>query len=1064
MPFTIANLDGTQNGVVQYDSGGNEKGVPANPVRVDPTGTTTQPVSATTLPLPTGAATSALQTSGNASLSSMDAKTPALGQALMAVSTPVVIASDQSAVPVSAASLPLPAGAATEATLSAINTKIPASPAQEHVAAASPHAVRLTDGAAFYKATTPSDTQPVSGTVTANAGTGTFTVAGNKTNNGVAPGATNVGTLPAVATAAAPTYTEGNQAALSTDLTGAVRITGSISASNPSVSATGAAVPGSATYGGMDVGGNLTGLTGTANGLKVDGSAVVQPVSDNSGSLTVDTPQLPAALVGGRLDVVVGASLPAGANNIGDVDVLTVPAPLSTTGGGTEAAALRVTLANDSTGVLSVDDNGSSLTVDGTVTGNQGTAAAGSSAWPVAITNTADTVVKPGDAVNNAVRVNIVAGAGSGGAAQADKSSFVEGTTQFTPVGGVFNETITADPTEDQAAAARITAKRAVHTNLRSSAGTELATAGAPLRTDPTGSTAQPVTDNGGALTVDTAQLPAALVGGRLDVVVGAALPAGANNIGDVDVASVPAPLSTTGGGTEAAALRVTLANDSTGLLSVDDNAGSLTVDTPQLPAALVGGRLDANVGTWLGSTAPSVGQKTMANSLPVALASDQGAVGVSGTVTANQGTAAAGSSAWPIAVTNTADTVVKPGDAVNNAVRVNIVAGAGSGGVAQADKSSFVEGTTQFTPVGGVFNETITADPTEDQAAAARITAKRAVHVNLRSTAGTELGTAGAPVRTDPTGSTAQPVTDNGGSLTVDTAQLPAALVGGRLDVVVGAALPAGANNIGDVDVASVPAPLSTTGGGTEAAALRVTVASDSTGLLSVDDNAGSLTVDTPQLPAALVGGRLDVVVGAALPAGTNNIGDVDVLSVPAPLSTTGGGTEAAALRVTVATDSTGVLSVDDNAGSLTVDTPQLPAALVGGRLDGNVGAWLGSTAPTVGQKTAANSVPVVVASDQTTLPVKEVRSSTSSVTSVAQNAASVTLLALNANRLGATIVNDAVSILYAKLGATASTASYTVRMRPYDYFEVPFGYTGIIDGIWAAAGGGNARLTELT
>lgn len=52
-------------------------------------------------------------------------------------------------------------------------------------------------------------------------------------------------------------------------------------------------------------------------------------------------------------------------------------------------------------------------------------------------------------------------------------------------------------------------------------------------------------------------------------------------DIGNVDVATVPAPLSTTGGGTEAAALRVTLANDSTGLVSVDDNAGSLTVDAP---------------------------------------------------------------------------------------------------------------------------------------------------------------------------------------------------------------------------------------------------------------------------------------------------------------------------------------------------------------------------------------------------------------------------------------------------------------------------------------------------
>lgn len=35
--------------------------------------------------------------------------------------------------------------------------------------------------------------------------------------------------------------------------------------------------------------------------------------------------------------------------------------------------------------------------------------------------------------------------------------------------------------------------------------------------------------------------------------------------------------------------------------------------------------------------------------------------------------------------------------------------------------------------------------------------------------------------------------------------------------------------------------------GGGTEAAALRVTIASDSTGVVSVDDNAGSITVDAP-------------------------------------------------------------------------------------------------------------------------------------------------------------------------------------------------------------------------
>lgn len=60
----------------------------------------------------------------------------------------------------------------------------------------------------------------------------------------------------------------------------------------------------------------------------------------------------------GDVDIL---SIAAGDNNIGNVDIVTVPAPLNVVGGGTEAAALRVTLANDSTGVV---------TIDGTVTAN----------------------------------------------------------------------------------------------------------------------------------------------------------------------------------------------------------------------------------------------------------------------------------------------------------------------------------------------------------------------------------------------------------------------------------------------------------------------------------------------------------------------------------------------------------------------------------------------------------------------------------------------------------------------------------------------------------------------
>lgn len=63
-------------------------------------------VDITSSALPSGAATATNQVTGNTSLSSIDTKTPALGQALMAASSPVVIASNQSAIPVTTSSFP----------------------------------------------------------------------------------------------------------------------------------------------------------------------------------------------------------------------------------------------------------------------------------------------------------------------------------------------------------------------------------------------------------------------------------------------------------------------------------------------------------------------------------------------------------------------------------------------------------------------------------------------------------------------------------------------------------------------------------------------------------------------------------------------------------------------------------------------------------------------------------------------------------------------------------------------------------------------------------------------
>lgn len=122
----------------------------------------TQPVSAASLPLPAGASTSAAQGTGNTSLGNIDTKTPALVSGRVpvdgsGVTQPVSGTFWQATQPVSAASLPLPSGASTEATLALIKAKTD----NLDVALSTRAVTGLTD--AQIRATA----LPVSGTVTA---------------------------------------------------------------------------------------------------------------------------------------------------------------------------------------------------------------------------------------------------------------------------------------------------------------------------------------------------------------------------------------------------------------------------------------------------------------------------------------------------------------------------------------------------------------------------------------------------------------------------------------------------------------------------------------------------------------------------------------------------------------------------------------------------------------------------------------------------------------------------------------------------------------------------------
>lgn len=231
----------------------------------------------------------------------------------------------------------------------------------------------------------------------------------------------------------------------------------------------------------------------------------------------------------------------------------------------------------------------------------------------------------------------------------------------------------------------------------------------------------------------------------------------------------------------------------------------------------------------------------------------------------------------------------------------------------------------------------------------------------------------------------------------------------------------------------------VSTGSGASGTGTLRAILATDQT-VIPVSDNGGSLTVDGTVSANASQTGTWSVRnqdgVGNALasatgaPAGSEQA--LIVRNIPS-------GTQAVSGTVT-ANAGTGPWPVTDNGGSLTMDTPQLPAALVGGRLDENVGAWLGSTAPTVGQKTMANSIPITLASNQSdvnvavnsfaaSLPVSNTAGTINrDGLAVSVGVVSTTCLAADPSRQGCSVcvAPNATANVHFRFSATAATVSY--------------------------------------
>ena len=213
--------------------------------------------------------------------------------------------------------------------------------------------------------------------------------------------------------------------------------------------------------------------------------------------------------------------------------------------------------------------------------------------------------------------------------------------------------------------------------------------------------------------------------------------------------------------------------------------------------------------------------------------------------------------------------------------------------------------------------------------------------------------------------------------------------------------------------------------------------------------------------------GGYVNVKV---TPSGSLTIalGDIDGVS--------GQETMADSLPVVIASDQSAV-PISDDGGSITVDGTVAATQSgtwnitnVTGTISLPTGAATESTLSTLdGKVTACNTGAVTLASQAnpftSALPVEPETVSTSSVTSTSASASSVTVLASNASRKLAIFVNDADKIAYIKLGATASTTSYSYKLQPNSTLELaqPV-YTGVVDAIWETSPTGAMRVTELT
>lgn len=315
--------------------------------------------------------------------------------------------------------------------------------------------------------------------------------------------------------------------------------------------------------------------------------------------------------------------------------------------------------------------------------------------------------------------------------------------------------------------------------------------------------------------------------------------------------------------------------DDNSSTISIDDGAGSITVDgtvgvsgTVTVDSELTTADLDLGAGTDTRAVVGIVGSKSggaqlipgdATAGLKVDLGADNDVTVTSGTITTITNVVHVDDNSSTISIDDGAGNI-SIDDGGNSITVDNGGTFAVQDSQVIADNAGFTDGTSKVFPTGYIYDEVAGTALTENDVAAARINANRAQINTIED--GTTRGryatvTAANAVKVDGSAVTqpvsiasAVPVTDNSGSLTVDNAGTFA----------VQATLAAGATNIAKAeDVASADADV-----GVPAMAVRKATPANTSG------------TDGDYEMLQMSAGRLwtSATIDAALPAGTNAIG----------------------------------------------------------------------------------------------------------------------------------------------------------------------------------------------